>query len=213
MTAYRYCRVIAAAYCLLLPPAGAEEVGKDLFGSGDFSQWTDSSGKPVSNGWSIEQGVLHRTGKEPEDIITREHYEDFELSFEWKIEKGGNSGVKYRTRGSLGLEYQIIDDGGGGNPLHQAGGLYELAAPGDRLLNPPGEWNASRIVAKGGHIEHWLNGKKVVSIEQGGEDWKERFNRSKYKDSKGFGGWKGPILIQGYLAFPAWFRNVRVREL
>jgi len=213
MTARSLCRLTAAAYSLLLLAAGAVEEGTDLFGSGDFSQWTDSSGKLVSDGWSIADGVLHRSGKTPEDIVTRKHYENFELTFEWKIAKGGNSGVKYRTRGSLGLEFQILDDGGGGNPLHRAGGLYELVAPDGRLLNPPGEWNASRIVAKRAHIEHWLNGKKVVSIDQDGEDWKERFNRSKYKDSKGFGGWKGPILIQGYLAFPAWFRNVRVREL
>lgn len=204
---------LAGAILLLSPTIFAEESGDDLLG-GDLSQWSDVSGRPVPEGWEIVEGVLHRTGKTPSDIVTKKKYKNFEFSFDWKIEKGGNSGVKYRTRGSLGLEYQIMDDGGGGNPLHRAGGLYELAAPADaRKLNPPGEWNTSKIVADGNKIEHWLNGVKVVEIEYGSEDWKKRFGASKYKDSEGFGDWEGPILLQGYLAFPAQFRNLRVKEL
>ncbi len=86
-----------------------KNVAKDLFASGDFSAWTTVKGAPVEKGWKIEDGVVHRYAKGG-DIITKESYKDFELSFEWKISKGGNSGVKYRTKGSFGLEYQVLDD-------------------------------------------------------------------------------------------------------
>ena len=82
---------------------------KDLFAKDDFSQWTKVNGEKVDKGWSIENGIVHRHAKSG-DIITKEKFKDFELTFEWKISKAGNSGIKYRARGSLGLEYQVLDD-------------------------------------------------------------------------------------------------------
>ena len=186
-----------------------------LFASGDFSNWTKINGAPVGEGWRIEHGIVHRPSKGG-DIITKQHYENFELRFDWKISEAGNSGVKYRSRSALGLEYQILDDAkhkDSKNPTHRAGSLYELvAAPDDKPLKPVGEWNYGRILANGKHIEHWLNGEKVVEIEVGSDDWKTKFQNSKYKKHEGFGSWAGPILLQDHND-EVWYRNVQIREL
>ena len=187
----------------------------DLFPSDNFSRWTKVNGKPVGSGWMIKDGVIHRKSLSG-DIITKEKFKDFELTFEWKISEAGNSGIKYRTRGSLGLEYQVLDDQkhrDNKNPTHRAGSLYELvAAPDSKSLNPVGEWNSGKIIAMGDQIEHWLNGEKVVEILWGTNDWKERFQKSKYRRNEGFGSWQGPILLQDHMD-PVWYRNLKITRL
>ncbi|MFQ3241780.1 MAG: hypothetical protein ACI9A1_001246 [Lentimonas sp.] len=187
-----------------------------LFASSDFSNWTNLKGQPVGQGWSIGNGIIHRSEKKAGDIITREHYENFELRFDWKISEAGNSGVKYRTKGALGLEYQILDDAkhrDKENPTHRAGSLYELkAAPDSKPINPVGEWNHARILANGNTIQHWLNGEKVVDIEYGSDDWNQRFQKSKYSKNKDFANSAGPILLQDHND-EVWFKNVQIREL
>ena len=197
-----------------LPAAKLSQV-KDLFNKDDFSQWTKVNGEKVDKGWSIENGIVHRHAKGG-DIITKGKFKDFELTFEWKISKAGNSGIKYRARGSLGLEYQVLDDQkhrDNKNPTHRAGSLYELVAAQDsKTLNPVGEWNKGRIFVRGNQIEHWLNGEKVVEITWGSEDWKNRFQKSKYHKNEGFGSWEGPILLQDHND-PAWYRNLKIQKL
>ena len=187
----------------------------DLFAQDDFSQWTKVDGKPVGNGWIIQEGVIHRKSLNG-DIITKEKFKDFELTFAWKISEAGNSGIKYRTRGRLGLEYQILDDQkhrDNKNPTHRAGSLYELvAAPDSKPLKPVGAWNKGRIVADGKQIQHWLNGEKVVEINWGTKEWKKRFQKSKYHKNQGFGSWKGPILLQDHND-PVWYRELWVKHL
>lgn len=187
-----------------------------LFDANDFSSWTNLKGQPVGEGWSIQDGTIHRSGLRPGDIITKKHYKNFELCFDWKISEAGNSGVKYRTKGTLGLEYQILDDAkhkDNKNPTHRTGSLYELvAAPDSKQVSPVGEWNHARIIANGDTIQHWLNGEKVVEIEYGSDDWNQRFQVSKYSKHKDFGSSAGPILLQDHRD-PVWFRNVRIREL
>ena len=186
-----------------------------LFSKDDFSQWTKVGGAPVGVGWAIKKGVVHRNARGG-DIITKEKFKDFELTFEWKISEAGNSGIKYRTRGSLGLEYQVLDDRkhrDNKNPTHRAASLYELvAAPDSKPLKKVGNWNKGRIVAKGNQIEHWLNGEKVVKVTWGTDDWKQRFQKSKYHKNEGFGSWDGPILLQDHND-PAWFRNLMIKRL
>ena len=197
-----------------LPAAKLSQV-KDLFNKDDFSQWTKVNGEKVDKGWSIENGIVHRHAKGG-DIITKGKFKDFELTFEWKISKAGNSGIKYRARGSLGLEYQVLADQkhrDNKNPTHRAGSLYELVAAQDsKTLNPVGEWNKGRIFVRGNQIEHWLNGEKVVEITWGSEDWKKRFQKSKYHKNEGFGSWEGPILLQDHND-PAWYRNLKIQKL
>ena len=197
-----------------LPAAKLSQV-KDLFNKDDFSQWTKVNGEKVDKGWSIENGIVHRHAKGG-DIITKGKFKDFELTFEWKISKAGNSGIKYRARGSLGLEYQVLDDQkhrDNKNPTHRAGSLYELVAAQDsKTLNPVGEWNKGRIFVRGNQIEHWLNGEKVVEITWGSEDWKKRFQKIKYHKNEEFGSWEGPILLQDHND-PAWYRNLKIQKL
>lgn len=189
---------------------------EDLFASGDFSSWTKVGGDPVSEKWTIQDGIVHRAGLRPGSIITKNHYKDFDLRFEWKISEAGNSGIKYRSRDHLGMEYQILDDvkhKDGQKPSHRAASLYNmLAAPDNKPIKPVGEWNSGRIVVKGEQVEHWLNGELVVSIEIGSDDWKERFANSKYSKHEGFGTWTGPIYLQDH-ADEVWYRNMRIKSL
>ncbi|MDQ8182125.1 DUF1080 domain-containing protein [Pelagicoccus sp. SDUM812005] len=188
----------------------------DLFEKGDFSAWTNANGGPIGDGWSIKNGIVFRDGVKPGNINSRKSYDDFDLRFEWKISEAGNSGVKYRVRGSLGLEYQILDDQkhkDGKLPSHRAASLYDLfAAPDDKPINPVGEWNSGRIVAKGNHIQHWLNGKKILDVKIGSKEWDKAFAASKYAKHEGFGTWTGPVHLQDH-ADKVWYRNVRIREL
>jgi hypothetical protein len=188
----------------------------DLLDGGTLEHWQQLSGRPVGKGWSLKDGVLHRYGKKPGDLVTKNEYENFELVFDWKISEGGNSGVKYRTRGRLGLEYQVLDDDrhkDGKIVTHRSADLYDLvAAPEDKPLHQVGSWNAGRIVAQGGRIEHWLNGLRVVTTDLGSPEWKAAFEESKFHEQDGFGTGSGPILLQDH-GDPVWYRNVRVRKL
>ncbi|MDP4609607.1 MAG: DUF1080 domain-containing protein [Opitutales bacterium] len=189
---------------------------EDLFSSGDFSKWTTLEGHPVTL-WTINDGVVERPELKPGDkrpgpIITKNHYKEFDLKFDWKISAGGNSGVKYRTQGHLGLEYQVLDDG-----VHKdsnlSAGIYALVpANEDKPYNPGEQWNSGRIVVKGNHVEHYINGVKVAEVEVGSDDWVERFEKSKYKKHEGFGTWTGPIYLQDH-SDPVSFRNFRIKEL
>ena len=161
------------------------------------------------------------------DIITKEEYADFTLSLEWKIEKGGNSGIKYyvvenfpKPEGSaLGLEFQILDDenhpdalkGKDGN--RKAGSVYDLIpAPANKKLNKVGEWNHTVVVTKGNHAEHWLNGMLTASYERDSDSFKALVAGSKYKDKPGFGSWpKGHILLQDHGDLVQ-YRSIKIRK-
>ena len=184
------------------------------------------------SGWVIENDALVCLGTELPDslrggaIITEKMYGSFELTFEFKIKAGANSGVKYfvdeRLKASsghgLGLEYAILDDERW--PYDRAdynrtcGSLYDLVrAPEDKPVRPLGEWNSGRIVVRGNHLEHWLNGQKVVEIEKGSDDYRQRVANSKYHNIKGWGEFpQGHILLQDE-GPRAEFRNLKIREL
>ena len=150
-----------------------------LFDGSSTGQWMNArSGKFPARGWSIEDGCLKCAPKGGGgDIITRGKYEQFDFRFEWKVAKGANSGVKYfilRERGSLGHEYQVIDDAGypdGGK--HSTASFYDVLAPAkDKPIKPAGEFNTSRIVVKGQTVQHFLNGKVVLTYRLGSDEVK-----------------------------------------
>lgn len=200
---------------LLLPFAAFAEEAK-LFNGKDLTGWTSADGKPVTAGWKVEDGVLHRATKGG-DLISEKEYGDFELTWEWKIAPGGNSGLKYRVhntpgKGAVGFEYQMLDDAkhaDGALPTHRTGSLYDLLpAPAEKKLNPPGEWNTSRLIVRGNHLEHWLNGQKVIDTDTDSEAFKTAFAKSKYKAIPKFGeGPKGHILLQDH-GDEVWLRNL-----
>lgn len=193
-----------------------------LFTGTSLSGWHnyDTPGKPVV-GWSAENGLLVRTGPGG-DLTTDKQYANFELELEWKVEKGGNSGVIYRIdhRGEKsylsGPELQILDDavhGDGKNLLTSAGANYALhpAVPG--VSKGAGQWNAVRLVVNGTHVEHWLNGTKVVAYELGSADWDTRRKASKFAAAELYGrALRGHIALQDH-GDRVSFRNVRIREL
>jgi Domain of Unknown Function (DUF1080) len=190
----------------------------------DLKNWTTADGKPAPAGWMAEpDGTLHRTAKAG-DLFSAKEYGDFELTWEWKIAPGGNSGVKYRVttydgKGLLGPEYQLLDDEKHADskvgPHRQTGALYDLTAPdaAAKKLNPPGEWNESKIIVRGNQLEHWLNGTRVVAMEIGSEAWKTAHAKSKFKNNPGFAtNPKGRIMLQDH-GDEVWFRKLSIREL
>ncbi|MGD7653758.1 MAG: 3-keto-disaccharide hydrolase [Verrucomicrobiales bacterium] len=186
-----------------------------LFDGKNLDHWTTQKGEPVTKGWVIQNGELHRP-KSAGSINSKKSYQNFILEFDWKISEAGNSGVKYRFADGLGLEYQILDDSkhkDRKNPTHRTASLYDIkAAPDTKPVNPVGQWNHAKIVANGTKIEHWLNGKLVVSIDQSTDEWKTAFAKSKYKKAKNFGTRPGHIHLQDHQD-PVWFRNIRIQSL
>ncbi len=174
-------------------------------------------------GWQMVDGALTRVGAGG-DIVTREQYEDFELSLEWKISPGGNSGVFFHvvedsTLSAVyltGPEMQVLDNGGhadGKTPSTSAGSNFALHAPTRDVTKPVGEWNEARLLVKGSHVEHWLNGEKIVEYELWSDDWKQRVEASKFKQMPRYGSARrGHIALQDHGDWVA-FRNIRIRRV
>ena len=198
----------------------AETPFKDLLAGNNLDQWHKSK-KVDSGGWTIsDDGVIHLVPKGG-SLGTREKFLDFELVFEWKVAKGANSGVFYRQAKGKAPEYQILDDANhirGKMPKNAAGALYDIMERlNDDCVKPHGEWNTGRIIAKGKRLRHWLNGVKVVDIEVGSDDWKDRFGKSKHgkdpdKTNPEFGLQKGTIWLQDH-GGEVWYRKIKIREL
>lgn len=169
----------------------------------------------ATENWLIEDGVL-RCVPEKSDLHTKEKFKNFELVFEFMVSKGGNSGVKYRFDEKLGAEYQIWNDQDGDEtPLHQAAALYDIKEATDKVQSSdrdgPG-FHEGRVVASDGHLQHWLDGVKVMEIDMSSEEWNERFDKSKYKGHPTFARHAGTIMLQDH-GDPVWFKNIRIRKL
>lgn len=186
-----------------------------------------------SQGWKIEGGelvVIKSDGKEARnggDIITKDKYSNFELALEAKLTPGANSGVKYfvteklpKSPGSaIGLEFQVLDDDlhpdakMGINGNRTIGSLYDLITAKEKKAKPIGEWNHLRIVSKNRHVEHWLNGNKVVEYDRGSPAFRALVANSKYKNFEGFGeAEEGHLLLQDH-GDEVHYRNIRIRKL
>ena len=191
--------------------------GTSLDGWRGFKQ----SGPPAS-GWEIKDGVLTCVkGGKGGDIITREQFDDFELSWEWSMPPKSNNGVKYfitESRpgtGAVGHEYQMIDDTlVHGDDRSSTGSFYLVVAPNaKKKVKPFGEWNQSRVIVQGNRVEHWLNGEKVVSYEAGSPVILEQVAKTKFKGVPGFGTKIRGHLLLTYHNDECRFRNVKVREI
>ena len=189
--------------------------------------------------WRISNGAIDKiaSGKVPKmpdgqpanggDLMTVDTFGDFELAFQWKVAPGTNSGVKYNVseefslknasnHAALGFEYQVLDDSlSDDNKLesHRAGALYDLFPPNDqKRLQPVGQWNSSRLVFRGNHGEHWLNGAKVVEFDLGTPRMDSALAKSKYTSIKGFADRrKGHIILQDH-GDETYYRAIKIRE-
>ncbi len=174
-------------------------------------------------GWKVEEGMLITEGGNG-DIVTDEDFENFELYFEWKISEKGNSGLlfniiedeKYAATYVTAPEYQLIDDSNYPQELtekQKSGANYDIHAPSKLAAKTPGEFNVSRLVVNKGHVEHFLNGEKVVEYELWSDQWKEKMMASKFGKMEGYGtAKKGKIGIQDHGNFIA-LRNIKIRKL
>jgi cytochrome c len=222
------------------PTPQAENDWISLFDGKTFSGWRNYAGEDGQvEKWVVRDGTLELQpgrfgfldmvrsyifgGSSGDLIYSREKFRNFELSLEWKISENGNSGVFYfvadesqTTPWKTGLEMQVLDNEGhpdGEIHSHRAGDLYDLVAADPETVRPPGQWNEAVIRVHNNHIEHWLNGAKVVSIVRGSAPWKTALANSKFADWVDFGTAKeGYIALQDH-GDPVWYRNIRIRRL
>lgn len=274
----------------ILAAAAPDDGWTPLFDGATTSEWRGMVGTPFPDEyWGVRDGCLvTKPALIGRDIISRDEFDNFEFTFEWRISPGGNSGVKYlideyqeypyeyeiwvglfvlyavifvslvllrvflwsqhRIRfgfsprvlagilvvfGALagwavaevlhriehwatGLEMQLLDDEShrdGETPSRSAGSLYDLIAPESSPANPAGEWNTGRIKIDGNHVEHWINGVRVVSYDIGSEDLRRRISESKFGGLHGFGTKGGKRIVLQHHQDEVWFRALRVRRL
>ena len=205
-----------------------------LFDGETFNGWKRYGADSIGPLWTVKEGVIVCSGEGLGEgiagingsLMTTQQFGNFELSVEWKITPGGNSGIiyhvvekpEYSADYATGPEYQVMDDlGWKGDPLteeQKVGSNYDMyAAPATKKVMPVGEWNEARIIYNNGHVEHWLNGGKTAEFEEGSADFQERYKKSKWT---GFPGWNtfktGAISLQDHGA-NVYFRNIKIKAL
>jgi len=207
---------------------GGEKAAKEgsgwkvLFDGKSLDHWRGYKSDKVPDGWKIVDGTLAKTAQVT-DLISKDEFGDFELVLDWKIAPAGNSGLFYRGTEDedhiywTAPEYQLLDDEkaeDNKSRLTSAGALYDLYPSPPGHVKPAGQWNNTRIVANGAHIEHWLNGFKLVEYELWSPDWEAKVKASKFGTHPKFGRAKaGHIGIQGDEIGALAVRNIRIREL
>jgi hypothetical protein len=254
--------ILTSAVCAQdnqLTPAEKSQGWKLLFNGKDMSGWDDPRQKtPAGDAWTLEDGCLkaHANPKITEDLFTQDTFGDFDLVFDWRISRGGNSGVKYRiqdhvflrdgrigrfedlvnhslkdrrtdrpSKGQdyvIGFEYQILDNARNSDARaglsHTAGALYDMVPPERDASRPVGEFNHSRIVLKGTHVEQWLNAVKVVDADLAAPEIKQHIakrwtaNSPVYNLLGGQPKHECPISLQNH-GDEVWFRNIKIRVI
>ena len=194
---------------------------RSLFDGNTMSGWRSFEADTVI-GWHAENGEIVKD-RRARDLMTKDQYANFELEIEWKIGKGGNSGLFYRGTKEYdhiywsAPEYQLEDDVNADDnktAFNRTGAAYAVYPTVDGHVKPFDEWNATRIVVNGPHVEHWLNGFKVLEYELWSADWKAKVQASKFNAWANYGlAKKGYIAIQGDHPGTLVLRNVRIREL
>lgn len=223
---------IAAAGCTSTGPEintltkkEIEEGWKLLMDGKSLDNWKIFNGGEVI-GWRIEDGILYNSGEGSDhggDIITKDEFQNFELYLEWKISPQSNSGIFFHVQEGIvnaiyetGPEYQLIDDKGWPDRLNDtqySGANYDMHPPQKARVLPLDEWNKSRLIVNGPHVEHWLNQEKVVEYQLWSQEWINLKNNSKWKDMPHYGtAKKGHIGLQDHGGLTM-FRNIKIREL
>ncbi len=194
---------------------------QSLFDGRTLDAWRGYRNEDIS-AWHVAGGIITKdtsTG----DLVTRDVYGNFELELDWRISKGGNAGIFYRGTEEYdhiywsGPEYQLLDDANapdGRNRLTSAGSDYAVYPAPAGVVKPAGEWNTTRIIVNGNHVEHWLNGQKLLEYELGSPDWVARVKASKFNAWPDYGKARvGYIGVQGDHNGELSLRNIRIRRL
>lgn len=196
-----------------------------LFDGKSLDNWKTFNGGEVS-GWKIIDGVLQNSGVGSDhggDIITKKQFANFELYVEWKIAPESNSGIFFRVQEGVtdaiyksGPEYQLLDDKGWPTKLKDyqyTGSNYGMHAPKNAHVKPLTEWNTTRIIVNGAHVENWLNGEKTVEYELWTDEWYQLKAHSKWANAPHYGmSKKGSIGLQDHGGLTM-FRNIKIREI
>lgn len=200
-----------------------------LFDGETMNGWRDYNGTMLTEPWHVVDGCIQAKGDGSDGtgyIVTDKQFENFELYWEWKLSKGGNSGMLYhvverpqfKVPYVTGPEYQLIDEPNFEEELEEwqkLGVDYAMYLPDKSKMkvNPYGEWNNSKIVFDNGHVEHWLNGEKILEFEAWTDDWHARKNSGKWENAPEYGlATKGVLCLQDH-GYPASFRNIKIKEL
>jgi hypothetical protein len=199
-----------------------------LFDGTNTDQWKQFNKSTMSPAWIAKDGALTfdeslKNGT-ANDIVTRQEFENFELSLEWKIDSCGNSGImfnvvdngKYSAPYETGPEMQVLDNRCHPDAKiekHRAGDLYDLIAANSAAVNAPPKWNQVRLISNKGDVEFWLNGSKVVEFKMHDDAWRQMIKNSKFKEYPDFGlSKKGRIALQDH-GNNVWYRNIKIREI
>jgi hypothetical protein len=193
-----------------------------LFDGRSLDGWRVYRGQSQPGAWYVQDGALTKA-QATDDIISVDQFGDFELALEWKLSRGGNAGLFYRGTEEYdhvywsAPEYQLLDDPNhrdGQNRLTAAGAAYGLYPAPPGVVRPAGEWNSTRIVVRGPHVEHWLNGTKLLEYELWSPGWEAKVNASKFVDWPKYGrARRGHIAVQGDHGGELGLRSIRIREL
>jgi hypothetical protein len=204
-----------------LTPAESAAGWKLIFDGTTLNGWRGLKSTEPGNGWKVIDGAIVRVS-ESGDLLTSAEYGDFELSIEWKVADATNSGILYRVGLGedhtyfTGPEYQLLDNIQGGDrfkPSHRAGALYDLVAPPSDVTRPVGVWNETRIIVQGWHIQHWLNGVKIVDVDLASPEGKQLVANSKFIKMPHFATLSsGHIALQDHDNMVS-FRNIKIRDL
>ncbi|HEX5726027.1 MAG TPA: DUF1080 domain-containing protein [Longimicrobiaceae bacterium] len=194
-----------------------------LFDGRTTAGWRGYRQAAIPAGWQVVDGALTRVAQAG-DIVTEEEFDSFELALEWRVASGGNSGVFFHVVEDSTLDYvwrsgpemQVLDNAAhpdGRDPLTSAGSNFALHAPVRDVTRPAGEWNAARLVVDGAHVEHWLNGVRLLEYELGSADWEARVRGSKFAAMPRYGrAPRGHLALQDHGDRVA-FRSIRIRTL
>jgi len=209
-----------------------KEGWKLLFDGKSLNGWRKCNSTEMAANWEINQDAMKvkngeqvGRGQGGDILYGVEKFANFELSMEWKIEKGGNSGIFYyvvegpgKSLASDAPEIQVLDNWyASDNKLanHLAGSLYDMLPALPQNAKPAGEWNTIVIRVKDGHVTHTQNGVKVVEYTLWTPEWREMVAKSKFKDWEGF---KNGPAKEGYIGlqdhgYDCWYRNIKIRKL
>lgn len=215
---------VAPAHPNTLSASEQQDGWRLLFDGQTTAGWRGWRQETAPDGWRAVDGALVRVDRAG-DLASTETFDHFELSLEWKIAPGGNSGIFFRSTTDhggpyeTGPEYQILDNqttkytADASTPTNIAGANYGLHASDPAAARPAGQWNQARLIVNGDHVEHWLNGRRVVAYELNSEPWKAKVQNSKFRQWPDYGLKTGGLIVLQDHGDEVAFRNIKIRPL